>query len=62
MTGHDLKAARKKAGLSRTDAASLSGTPYSTWEGWEAEGTTNARRAPGIAFAWLELYVKTLVR
>ena len=34
------------------------GTPYATWQVWEAEGTKNARRPPPIAFAWLELYAK----
>lgn len=53
----ELREARRKAGLSMAEAARLSGTPYTTWQGWEAEeGKINARRAPGIAFAWLELY------
>jgi hypothetical protein len=28
------------------EAARLTGTPYATWQGWEAEGTKNARRPP----------------
>lgn len=57
-TSHDLREARRKAGLSMAEASRLTGTPYVTWQGWEAEGTKNARRPPPIAFAWLELYQK----
>jgi len=56
-----LRQARKSAGLSMALAARLSGTPYTTWQGWEAkEGRQNARRPPGIAFTWLELYRQLL--
>jgi len=58
MTGKELRDARRKAGLSMAEAARLTGTPYATWQGWEAEGTKNARRPPPIVFAWLKLYVK----
>ena len=56
MTGKQLRGARRKAGLSMAEAARLTGTPYATWQGWEAEGTKNARRTPPIVFAWLGLY------
>lgn len=56
MTTHELRERRKKAGLSMAEAARLTRTPYATWQGWEAEGTKNARRPPPIVFAWLELY------
>jgi len=56
-TAEQLRQARKAAGLSMAEASRLSDTPYTTWQGWEAEeGKLNARRPPGIAFAWLELY------
>jgi len=56
-TAEQLREARKLAGLSMVEASRLSDTPYTTWQGWEAEeGKINARRAPGIAFAWLGLY------
>jgi len=57
MTPQELKAKRLAAGLSRAEAARLSQTPLRTWEGWEADGKGN-RRVPGIAVAWLELYVE----
>lgn len=57
MTGAELREARKKAKLSIKKAAELSGTPYRTWQNWEAEGKEH-RRPPGIVFAWLELYTK----
>jgi DNA-binding transcriptional regulator YiaG len=58
MTPANLRDARRKAGLSMAEAARLSGTPYPTWQGWEADGTKNARRPPGIVFRWLELFEK----
>jgi DNA-binding transcriptional regulator YiaG len=56
MTGQQLRDDRRKAGLSMAEAARMTGTPYATWQGWEADGTKNARRPPPIVFAWLELY------
>jgi DNA-binding transcriptional regulator YiaG len=58
MIPAELRDARRKAGLSMAEAARLSGTPYSTWQGWEAAGTKNARRPPPIVFSWLELFEK----
>jgi DNA-binding transcriptional regulator YiaG len=51
----DLRTARKAAGLSMRQAATLSNTPYRTWQSWEDEGR-NGRRPPGIAFEWLKLW------
>lgn len=44
--------ARESTGLSRGEAVDMSRTPYRTWQDWEL----GARRVPGIAWAWLELY------
>lgn len=52
MTGKELREARKAAGISMKQAAEESGTPYRTWQDWEAGN----RRVPGLAFAWLKLY------
>jgi DNA-binding transcriptional regulator YiaG len=52
MTGEELRAARRLAGLTMKQAAELSHTPYRTWQDWE----TGKRRVPGIAEAWLDLY------
>lgn len=49
--------ARDLAGLSQTEAARQSQTSQRTWRSWENTGK-NARRSPGIAFAWLGLYRK----
>jgi len=54
ITAEELREARKAAGLSMTKAAELSGTPYRTWQDWEG----GKRRVPGIAMAWLRLYVQ----
>jgi hypothetical protein len=35
-TGQDLRNLRNRAGLSMAEAARLTGTPYATWQGWEA--------------------------
>lgn len=59
FTAAKLREARKAAGLSMKEAAEKSGTPYRTWQGWEMEGPLG-RRAPGIAFAWLELYKNSI--
>lgn len=58
MTNEELRRAREAAGLSMAEAARLSGTPYRTWQCWEMAGKLG-RRAPGIAFKWLELYILT---
>ena len=52
MTGEELRESRKAAGISMKQAAEESGTPYRTWQDWEA----GKRRVPGLAFAWLKLY------
>ena len=52
-----LRKLRKQAGLSMAECCRLTGTPYSTWKSWEDEGP-HGRRTPGIAFAWLEMYVQ----
>jgi transcriptional regulator with XRE-family HTH domain len=57
MTGAELREKRKAAGISIKKAAELSGTPYRTWQNWEAEGK-ESRRPPGIVFSWLQLYVR----
>jgi len=58
-TAQQLREAREAAGLSMAEVSRLTDTPYTTWQGWETEeGKKNARRPPGIAFAWLELYRK----
>jgi DNA-binding transcriptional regulator YiaG len=54
MTGAELRAARKAAGLSMKKAAEYSATPYRTWQDWEG----GKNRVPGIAGKWLELYVR----
>ena len=54
-TAKELREAREAAGLTIMQAAELSGTPSRTWRSWEDEGR-DGRRAPGIAFKWLELY------
>ena len=53
MINEELRGARESAGLSMIDAAKLSGTPYRTWQDWELGN----RRTPGIALAWLTLYI-----
>jgi len=57
MTGAELRAVRKAAGISMAEAARLTGTPYRSWQGWESDGPSG-RRTPGIAFAWLKLYAE----
>jgi DNA-binding transcriptional regulator YiaG len=57
MTAAKLKESRESAGLTIKQAAEFSGTPYRTWHSWEQEGR-DGRRPPGIAFSWLQLYVK----
>lgn len=49
--------ARIAAGLSVKQAATQSKTNIRTWRCWETEGK-HGRRPQGIAFAWLELYMK----
>ena len=58
MDNNKLREVRLSTGLSIKQASELSRTPYRTWQGWEYQEGPNARRAPGIAFAWLELYAK----
>lgn len=53
----ELMEAREAADLTVKQAAKLSGTPYRTWHSWEQEGR-DGRRPPGIAFSWLQLYVR----
>ena len=53
MTAEELRESRQMAGLNMKQAAELAGTPYRTWQDWE----TGKRRVPGIAGAWLKLYV-----
>jgi len=57
ITAEELREARKAAGLSMVKAAEYSDTPYRTWQDWEGD----KRRVPGIAMAWLDLYVKLRV-
>lgn len=54
MTAKELREARKVTGLSMKRAAEKAKTPYRTWQDWEG----GKRRVPGIAFAWLELYME----
>ena len=53
MINTELRESRRNAGLNMRQAAELAGTPYRTWQDWE----TGKRRVPGIAGAWLKLYV-----
>jgi len=52
MTAEELRETRKAVGISMKQAAEESGTPYRSWQDWEA----GKRRVPGLAFAWLKLY------
>jgi len=54
VTGAKLRDARKAAGISMKHAAKETNTPYRTWQDWEG----GKRRVPGLAFAWLALWVK----
>lgn len=47
-----LRTIRESTGQSMKAIADASHTPYRTWQDWEL----GARRVPGIAWAWLELY------
>jgi len=60
-TAQDLRRAREAAGLSIMDCCRLTGTPRTTWQNWETEaGKGNSRRPPPIAFAWLDLYGRSV--
>lgn len=56
-TGEDLRTLREQAGLSQTEAAKITGTPLRTWQTWEARTASASHRPPGLAFAFLELYL-----
>ena len=58
MESEELRTLRKKLGLSMAECCRLTDTPYRTWQGWETVAGDNARRVPGIAFAWLKLYAE----
>ena len=58
MESEELRTLRKRLGLSMAACCRLTGTPYRTWQNWETVDGINARRVPGIAFAWLELYAE----
>lgn len=51
-----LKRQRVEAGLTVAAAAAASRTPVRTWYAWEAGGKST-RTPPGIAFAWLDLFL-----
>lgn len=51
----------EKSGLTLAEFCRLTNTPYQTAKQWHMEGK-NGRRVPGIALAWLKLYLKTIVK
>lgn len=55
----ELRALRKKAGLSISSACELSGVPYSTWRNWERDPEQpSSITPPNIAISWLLLYLQ----
>ncbi len=54
-TPDEIRAARKRAGLTQTAAAALIGKPLRTWQGWEsAEGIPSHRKMDaGLWELWL---------
>ena len=58
MTGAELRALRESVRLTRADCCAETGTPYRTWEDWEA----GRAKTPGLAEAWLRLRIMTFDR
>lgn len=56
-TSYELRAARKKAGLTIAKASSLAMIPVSTWERWElSPHVKSAGRTPDYPFQFLRCY------
>lgn len=50
----------KASGLTLAEFCRLTSTPYQTAKQWKMDSNKKgARPAPGIAIAWLNLYIKT---
>jgi hypothetical protein len=56
-TSYELRAARKKVGLTIAKAAALAMIPVSTWERWElSPDVKSAGRTPNYPFQFLRCY------
>jgi putative transcriptional regulator len=59
-TPAQIKAARKAAGLTQTQAASLIGKPLRTWQNWEGDPALPSSRKMDAAL-WELFLIKTKV-
>lgn len=60
-TSTEIRAARKRAGLTQTAAAALIGKPLRTWQGWEtAEGIAAHRKMDAALWELWLLKVSTV--
>jgi transcriptional regulator with XRE-family HTH domain len=57
LSPYDLRAARKRAGLTLSKVSAVSGVRQKTWETWEASpGASHSARTPEYAFRFLRCY------
>lgn len=57
---HELRELRLQTGLTIAEVCRLTGVLRQTWEKWEMSSQLSSSRRPSdLAFAWLDLYLKT---